>query len=196
MSYLLDLARLSIDDISIEKISGHIGQDPVTTREAIDSALPMLVGALSCRAREDGAVGLNVAIERDHDGDILSDVAGYVESGDRSDGRRILGHVFGSRQESVARVLGASSGLEKTQASSLMVTLAPVLLGAIGKAKKVKGLGSDELSRLLTGEELDLERRSPDLMRAITGLLEGDAELGVDDLARLGARGTGRVRKD
>lgn len=194
MSYLLDLVRLSIDDVSIEKISGHIGQDPITTTEAIDSALPMLVGALSRRAREDGAAGLNGAVERDHDGDILSDVAGYVEFGDRSEGRRILGHVLGPHQESAARVLGASSGLEKSQASSLMVTLAPVLLGAIGKAKQARGLGPSELSQLLTGEELDLERRSPDLMHAIWGLLDNDGDLNIEDLVKLGARGLGRFR--
>ena len=196
MSYLLDLVRLSIDDVSIEKISGHIGQDPITTTEAIDAALPMLVGALSRRAREDGASELSGVVDRGRHGEILDDVAGYVETGDRADGRRILRHIFGPHQESVARVLGASSGLEKSQASTLMITLAPVLLGAIGKAKQVRSIGPGELSQMLFNEELDLERRSPDLMHAVWGLLDKGEEMGLDELAKLGARGLGRIRRD
>ena len=196
MSYLLDLVRLSIDDVSIEKISGRIGQDPITTTEAIDAALPMRVGALSRRARKDGVSKLSGAVERRYDGSILNDVAGYVEAGDRSDGRRILDHLFGPHQESVARVLGASSGLEKSQASTLMITLAPVLLGAIGKAKQVRNIDPGELSQMLINEESDLERRSPDLMRAVWGLLDKGKKMGLDDLAKLGARGGGRVRGD
>ena len=99
MSYLLDLVRLSLDDVSIEKISGHIGQDPITTTEAIDSALPMLMGALSRSAKGDGATSLHEALKKDHDGRILDDIPRHVRSGDRNDGQKILGHVLGSHQE-------------------------------------------------------------------------------------------------
>lgn len=192
MSYLLDLVRLSIDDVSIEKISGHIGQDPVTTIEAIDSALPMLVGALSHNVREDGAMSLNETVDQNHDGEILRDVAGYVEFADPGEGERMLDYLLGSHQEAAARALGARSGLDRTQASSLMVTLAPVLLGAIGKAKKARNLGADGLSQLLSGEELDLERRSPGLMHAVWTLLDADDDSRLSELAHQGAKGLGR----
>ena len=196
MSYLLDLVRLSIDDVSIEKISGHIGQDPITTVEAIDSALPMLVGALSHSVRGDGASSLSSAVEEHHDGEILRDVAGYIEFADPAEGERLLNYVLGTHQDAAARVLGARSGLDRAQAASLMVTLAPVLMGAIGKAKKARKLGADGLSQLLSGEELDLERRSPGLMHAIWTLLDSGDEAGLQELSRQGARGLGRFTQD
>ena len=196
MSYLLDLVRLSIDDVSIEKISGHIGQDPITTTEAIDSALPMLVGALSHHVRGDGASSLSTTVEQNHDGEILRDVAGYVEFADPAEGERLLTFVLGSHQDAAARVLGARSGLDRKQAASLMVTLAPVLMGAIGKAKKARKLGADGLSQLLNGEELDLERRSPGLMHAIWTLLDSGDEGGLQELANQGAKGLGQYSRD
>ncbi len=189
MSYLLDLVRLSLDDVSIEKISGHIGQDPITTTEAIDSALPMLMGALSRSVKGDGAVGLCEALEKDHDGRILDNIPRHVRWGDRNDGQKILGHMLGSHQEAAAKVLGASSGLDRAQAASLMTTLAPVVLGALGKARQAKNLGPADLSNMLSGEELDLERQAPGLMHAIWGLLDNDVDVDVElsDLARQGA---------
>ena len=197
MSYLLDLVRLSLDDVSIEKISGHIGQDPITTTEAIDSALPMLMGALSRSAKGDGATSLHEALKQDHDGRILDDIPRHVRSGDRNDGQKILGHVLGSHQEAAARVLGATSGLDRSQAASLMTTLAPVVLGALGKAQQSKNLGPADLSQMLSGEELDLERQAPNLMHAIWGLLDsdGDGDVDLGDLAGQGARGLGRFLK-
>lgn len=194
MSYILDLVRLSIDDVSIEKISGHIGQDPITTTEAIDSALPMLVGALSHNVRDDGATSLSATVEQHHDGEILSDVAGYVEFADPREGERVLDYLLGTHQDAAARALGARSGLDRTQASTLMVTLAPVLLGAIGKAKRARNLGADGLSQLLNGEELDLERRSPGLMHAVSTLLDAGDNSGLSEAAHPGTKDDGHNR--
>lgn len=193
MSYLLDLVRLSIDDVSIEKISGHIGQDPITTVEAIDSALPMMVGALSRSAQQDGAVSLSTTIEQQHDGEILSDIASYVDLADPQEGAQVLRFMLGSNRDAAARALGVSAGLDRDQASTLMQTLAPVLLGAIGKAKKVRKLSAEGLTQLLSGEELDLERRSPGLMHAVWTMLDTNDETGLAELAKQGARGLGKT---
>lgn len=193
MSYLLDLVRLSIDDVSIEKISGHIGQDPITTVEAIDSALPVMVGALSRSAREDGAVALSTTVERNHDGEILSDIASYVDVADPHERAQVLRFMLGANRDAAARALGASAGLDQEQASTLLETLAPVLLGAIGKAKKARGLSAEGITQMLSGEELDLERRSPGLMHAVWTLLDTNDESGLAELASQGARGLGKT---
>lgn len=194
MSSILDLIRSTLDDKAIEEIGGQIGQDPRTTTEAIDSALPMLVGALSRSTRQDGAAGLNRALETRHDGSVLDDVATYVGSGDRSDGNGILGHVLGSHQDAAARVLGASSGIDRGQASSLMATLAPLILGAVGKTKREGNLGASDLARMLSSEEKDLGRRAPNMMSAVWSLLDtdGDGDTDVSDLMQNAAKGFGR----
>ena len=104
--------------------------------------------------------------------------------------------MLGSHLDAAARVLGARSGLDRKQSASLMVTLAPVLMGAIGKAKRARKLGADGLSQLLNGEELDLERRSPGLMHAIWTLLDSGDEGGLQDLASQGAKGLGQYSRD
>ncbi len=194
MSSILEMVRARLDDASIDTIGGQIGQDRRTTTEAIDSALPMLVGALSRSAHKDGAAGLNRALDRKHDGSVLNDVAAYVGSGDRSDGDGILGHVLGSHRDAAAKMLGASSGIDRDQASSLMATLAPLILGAVGKAKRESKLGAGDLTHMLSSEEQDLKRRAPNMMSAVWGLLDtdGDGDTDLADLVQHGKKGLGK----
>jgi len=191
MSSLMDLLQSTIKDTSIGQLSKQLGQDEQTTSNAIDSALPMLLGALNRSASQDGGKGLSKALEKKHDGSILDDVASYVNKGDQSDGRGILGHILGQNRDAAAMVLGAKSGIGESKAASLMATLAPVVLGALGKAKSQQNLGRGDLTRLLADESESLQKRSPSVMGALSGLLDsdGDGDTDLADILKLGKKG-------
>lgn len=191
MSALMDLLQTTIKDSSIDQISAQLGHDPQTTSNAIDAALPMLIGALSSSAGRDSAQGLKRALETRHDGSILDDVGGYVAKNDQADGFGILGHILGSNTDAAAKMLGSASGIGTENAGSLMATLAPVLLGALGKAKSQQDLGAGDLARLLSDETESVKRRSPSMMSAVWGLLDadGDGDTDLMDIVKAGSKG-------
>ena len=195
MSGLMDLLQSTIKDSSIGEISRQLGQDERTTSNAIDSALPMLIGALTKSTAADNGEGLQRALETKHDGSILDDVAGFVKNNDQSDGRGILGHILGRNGGAAAMLLGEQSGIGESNATSLMATLAPVVLGALGKAKSQKNLGANQLTSMLASESDSLAQRTPGMMRAVSGLLDqdGDGDTDLADLLKVGKSGLGSL---
>lgn len=194
MSALMTMLQATIKEGSISRLSEQLGQDEQTTSNAVDAALPMLIGALGRSAKQDGGAGLKRALETRHDGSILNDVAGYVAKNDQADGNGILGHVLGQNQGLAAQMLGSSAGIGQDKAQSLMATLAPVVLGALGKAKARNGLSGGDLASLLDGESKSLQKRTPSMMNAVWGLLDadGDGDTDMSDLVRHGKKGLGR----
>ena len=188
MSALMDLLQSTIKDQSIGELSRQLGEDEQTTSNAIDSALPMLIGALKRSTEKDGGKGLRRALDKKHDGSILDNLSSHVASGDDADGRGILGHILGGNRDAAAMILGAQSGIGENKASSLMAKLAPVVLGALGKAKTQQNLGRKDLTRLLDSETDSLKERAPTMMGAVSGLLDqdGDGDTDLADLVKAG----------
>lgn len=180
MSALMDLVQSAIKENSIGELSRQIGQDEQTTSNAIESALPILIGALNKSTTADNGEGLHRALEKKHDGSILDDVAGFIGKNDQSDGKGILGHILGQNRDSAAMFLGTQSGIGESNATSLMASLAPVVLGALGKAKSQRGLNGGELSDLLTNEAAGLQQRTPSMMKMVGKLIDQDGDGDAD----------------
>ena len=195
MSALMNLLQATIKEGSIGKLSEQLGQDEQATSNAVDAALPMLIGALTRSTQQDRGAGLERALDKRHDGSILDDVAGFIEKDDQADGNGILGHIMGNNQNLAAQMLGSSSGIGKDKAQSLMATLAPVVLGALGKAKSQGKLSGRALTDLLAGESKSLQKRAPSMMDAVTGMLDadGDGDTDLADLLKKGSQGLGRL---
>ena len=74
-----------------------------------------------------------------------------------------------------------------------MATLAPILMGAIGKTRQEQQLSPRDLRRALDDEEQEFDRRSPTMLGAVWRLLDadGDGDTDIGDLMKHGARGLG-----
>lgn len=192
MPSIIDMLSGSLDSNAVAAIGKQLGQDSGATSTAISAALPMLVGAFSRSADQDGAAGLGRALDKKHDGSILDDVAGYLSKNDQSDGTGILGHVLGSKQNAASQMLGAASGLGKDQASSLLATLAPMVMGALGKARRDESLGDNNLQDMLSGAARSEAKRAPGMMGALSGLLDADGD-GDTDLQDVLKHGVGKL---
>lgn len=175
MSALMNLIQSTIRNSAITQLSEQLGKDEQTTSSAIDSALPILIGALYRSATKDEGAGLSQALESKHDGRILDDISAHVTNNDQADGRSILRHILGANLDAVAMILGAQAGIGERRATSLMAILAPLLLGVLGKAKAQSKLSAGHLTRLLCAEAEGLTKRSPTMMYAIAELLDTDS---------------------
>jgi hypothetical protein len=188
---LLDMLQQRLGGDAVNQISKQLGTDPTTTQTAIAAALPMLVGALARNAQDpDKAGALANALGR-HDGSVLDDVAGYLGRANTGDGDGILGHVLGERKETVQTGLGQAAGLDPAKAATLLAMLAPLVMGALGKAQREKGLDTGGLAGMLGSEQQRATDAAPGVMGMLTSLLDRDRDGSVmDDIgAMLGKLG-------
>jgi hypothetical protein len=135
---------------TISRISQTLGKDESTTGAAVQSALLILLGAIANNSSTpDGAASLLGALDRDHDGGVLDDIGGFQGNFKSSDGLGILVHVFGRELGAVQSSLGRTSGIGAGRAGQLLAMLAPVVMGALGRAKRQEGLDASSLAGYL-----------------------------------------------
>jgi len=164
------------------EIGRQLGADDSTTQTAISAALPLLLGALARNSSTaDGADALHGALARDHDGSLLDDVGGFLGQAQSGPGAAILKHVLGSRQPVAEQAVAKASGMDAGSAGKLLVALAPVVLAALGRAQRQGQLDPSGLAGMLGQESAGLSRSSPDLMGAVTRLLDQDNDGSVVD---------------
>ena len=151
--YKMDLSELlqgPLGNQMIEGVKGQLGIDTEKAKSAVSSAVPVLVSALNNNVKGGGAESLLNALNK-HDGSILDNLSGFLDGGDFSDGAGILSHVLGDNQSKVENALGVSSGLSSSQISKMLMILAPIVMGYLGKQRQKSNVDSGGLGDLLGG---------------------------------------------
>ena len=159
MSSLQDLLGAEQGNEAVQQISNNVGADPSAVNSAIQAALPMILGSLANNAATpQGAESLNNALEQDHSGSILDNLGGLGSMifGDsatprEADGGGILGHILGNNQAPVVQEASNQSGLNTGQVAQILMMLAPIVMGYLGRQKQEQGVGADGLGGLLGG---------------------------------------------
>jgi hypothetical protein len=182
--FSLDNLQQMLGGGAVQQISQKVGADEGQTAGVIQAALPLLLGAMARNAASpEGAQSLAGALDRDHDGSILDNVMGFFGSGDTSQGAGILGHVFGQKQETVQNELGNRFGLSAGQVGQILMMLAPVVLGMLGRTKQQQGLDAGGLSGMLAEQSVNAQQASG-MMGMLNNLLDRDGDgTAMDDIA-------------
>lgn len=185
MSGITDLILKQLGNEGISQLSKQIGGNEAATNMAVQAAIPMLMSALAKNAASDkGAQELNGALERDHDGGILDNLGGFLNSGNTDLGGSILKHVLGGKQETINSGIGKMAGLDANSTGKIVSMLAPIVLGQLGKVKKEAGLNANDLSTMLSTEKEKVEQNNPNEMGMLGKLLDQDGDGSIiDDVA-------------
>ena len=187
----------------MDQLNQQIGAgDTRKTTVASSAILSSLMGAMARNASEpEGARKLSSALERDHDGSLLDNLGALLGGGQQqapsraANGGGILDHILGNRRDETVREVSQKSGLSSSQTTKLMITLAPILLGMLGKAKRNStDADTGSLGRLLDGflrgnkTAPQQPRQAPDL--GLAGqLLDRNRDGSVmDDILGMGMR--------
>ena len=114
-------------------------------------AVPLIVMYLKNKSEDaDEAESLNKALDKDHNGSILNNPSQALEK--ESEGNSILDHIFGAKKNAVESSLASQTGISMSTIGPLLATLAPIVMGYIGKQKQESGVSSGGgLSDLLGG---------------------------------------------
>jgi hypothetical protein len=161
----------------IASIASTLGMGQKEAKGAVGTAVGVLTGALALNAsKPEGAQALDSALARDHDGSIFNNLGGLLGNITGGQGAGILGHVLGGAQPQVQQAVAEKSGLSLDKVGPLLMTVAPLVMGALGKMKKDKKLDAPALATTLAKEQRTVAKKDKnDLLGSVMGLLGGAA---------------------
>jgi hypothetical protein len=197
MFSLQDLLGSQQGGEAVDQISRNVGAQPSAVNSVIQMALPAILGGLANNAANpEGAQSLNNALEQDHDGSILDNLGGLgslIFGGGQqptalprqADAGGILGHIFGNNQGQVAQQISNQSGLNAGQVAQILMMLAPIVMGYLGKQKQEQNLDAGGLSNWLGGQQQQIQQNAPQ-GGFLESMLDRDGDgSSMDDIASM-----------
>ncbi|MEU5876764.1 DUF937 domain-containing protein [Spirillospora sp. NPDC047279] len=122
-----------LGDDGVQQIAGLLGTDTATAKQAVESALPAIVGGLAKNTEDpQGADDLYSALG-DHTGaDPANDISALTPAASGMGGA-IMNHVLGDKLDPVANAIGGKTGLPADQVKKAALILAPIVMAFIAK---------------------------------------------------------------
>lgn len=190
MNALTQVITQQLGESAVGTIAQRFGISETTARTAVQIGIPLIMAALARNASQpQGAASLHQAINNDHDGSILDNVMGYLGNPQSANGAGILGHVFGNQRPAIENNLAQATGMDQSSAGGLLETLAPLVLGSLGKTQQQNELDPSGLSNLLNSQQQEAQANSPDVMSMLGSMLDQNKDgSSMDDLQRMAAQ--------
>ncbi|MFM8261243.1 MAG: DUF937 domain-containing protein [Pirellula sp.] len=177
---LMDLVKTAINTSGVaDQIGSAVGLEKSKTNSAIEAAIPVLLGGLVKKALTPaGASELsNIFKKQDAEPSILDDLGSLVSGGASSKllglGTSLLPMLLGSSQASIVSVLMKLLGLGDKSVLGLLGSLAPIVMGVVGKqAKSSGGFDPSVLTNLLGSQNNLLGSVLPNELKGVMGLAD------------------------
>ena len=187
MAGLMDLLGAALNENTVKRIATQLGASDSQVQSAIGMALPALLQAMQRNAADpQGAESLANALQRDHDGGILDDLMGFLGNAQQGPGAGILRHVLGDQRMVVQQGIGQATGINPNQIGDLLEVLAPVVMGALGRATRQQGVGAGGLLDMLDQVTGQMQRQQPQAFNLVIMLLDQNRDGNVvDDVVRM-----------
>ncbi len=196
----MDLLQGQLQSGMLDQLANQMGgASREQTQTGTNLALSTILGALTKNASQpNGLQGLFGALDN-HDGSILDnigDLLGGQAQGKQADGMGILSHLLGgSNIFNVVEMISKGSGLNRNNSMSLLMKLAPVALGMLGKQKKQQQMQPNNLWDYLNNSQQDVRQRAPQ-QDLISKLLDRDGDgSAIDEIAGMGMKVLGNLFK-
>jgi hypothetical protein len=191
MNALTEMITQQLAGSAVSEIGNKLGADPNTTGKAIGLAVPLLISALAHNSSTpQGAQDLNQAVAEDHDGSILDNIQGFLRNPESGDGAGILSHILGDHRGDIENGIAQRTGLDSGSTGQLLETVAPLVMGALGKKQQEHGLDASGLASYLDGQHQQAQNAAPDVIGMLSSVLGSDKD--ASPLGRLAAKFFGR----
>lgn len=160
MPSLLDVLVGQLDSNTLARLGERIGAAPAQTRQAVETALPLLLDALQ---KNLGAGG----------GALRDDLAALLAQGQGALDSPLLDRLLGDGRAVVEAGVAKASGLGGAAISQLLAALTPLVLGAASQSRPEAGAEAGGLGDAVVGALNRLGRSVPDLGSLVGTLLAG-----------------------
>ena len=190
MNAITQMITQQLGGSAVSTIAQRFGISETAANTAVQIGVPLIMAALARNASQpQGAESLHEAINNDHDGSILDNVMGYLGNPQSENGAGILGHVFGNQRPAIENNLAQATGMDQNSAGGLLETLAPLVMGSLGKAQQQNELDPSGLSNLLNSQQQEAQANAPDVMGMLGSMLDQNKDgSSMDDLQRMAAK--------
>jgi hypothetical protein len=210
MSGLTDTIMGQLGSEQIGAIARQLGTDPDSARNAIEHALPLIVGGMAKNASTpDGAGALHAALS-DHAGMDVGSVLGSVLGGGAASGGglggllgsifgggsgstgalnsgiggAILGHIFGGNANAANQGLGQVTGLGTQNAGQLLAILAPIVMSVLANMSQKQGLSPGGLGSVLGQQSQQIQQQGGVTGGLLNAVLDhnGDGHIDLSEM--------------
>ncbi len=204
MPSIFDSVTQQLSGANLSQLSQQIGADEATTSQALQAALPVLLGGMARNASSaDGAASLGTALN-DHRGGLMENLGGLLGNAESGPGAGILGHVFGQKRSTVEQGVGQATGLKQQQVGKLLMVLAPIVMAALARRQQsqqeqqvpVPGAPTPTsaeptaLPDILQREAQEAQQRAPTGLGGLLGMLDRDGDGNpLNDIGRMASGG-------
>jgi hypothetical protein len=134
VSSILEMVQQELSGGAIQQIAQRAGVDPSVAQRAVDTALPMIVGAVNQQASQAGNVTAAQpnATNSGEASALLGGLSGML--GDQAGGMGgILGKIIGSRQAEIQNEVAGATGIDKDKAARILQALIPIVMAALAR---------------------------------------------------------------
>ena len=155
MDLLNILSGLFTQSSSIDALSEKSGTDSSQTKGILETALPMLLNALTSNASsESGATSLLGALQQHTN---TSSMAEQITNADTEDGNKIIGHILGDKKTDVIQTISEKTGADTKQVSNLLSSIAPGMMSGLSAvasaAQKTAATAADKTAAVAKAAE-------------------------------------------
>lgn len=205
MPSIFDTVTEQLGGDNLTRLSQQLGTDEATTSQAVQAALPVLLGGLARNASNpNGAASLSSALG-DHRGGVIENLVGLLGNPQSGPGAGILGHIFGQKRDAVEQGVGQATGLGQQQVGKLLMVLAPIVMAALARRQQahseqeVPVAGQPQttaqdphstLPQILEREKQEAQQRAPAGLGGLLAMLDrgGDGKP-LNDIGRMASGG-------
>ena len=189
MNAITQMIAQQLGGSAASTIVQRFGISESTANTAIQMAVPLILAGLARNASQpQEAQNLHRAVASDHDGSIFDNLMGYLGNPQSANGAGILGHVFGGQKPAIESNLAQATGMDQSSAGGLLETLAPLVMGSLGKAQQQNGLDASGLTNLLNSQQDEAQANAPGAMSMLNSMLDQNNDgSSMDDLQRMAA---------
>lgn len=186
MSGIQDLIQSQLTPDKINQISSAIGADPAITQQAVNAAVPMMMGGMAQHAASPAGASAIESAAGQHAGmldgiggmlggagldGVLGGLGGMLGGAGGSGGvGGILGSILGSSHSQVQDGVTQASGLDRQKTAKLLMMLAPIVLAAIAHHKQTTNATATQIGSDLQ-REAQVHAQHPQFGGILGGIL-------------------------
>lgn len=181
-----------------QQVGQRVGASPEQTQDALQAAVPLLLGALTRNAQQGQAAAIEQAVAQ-HGEQELESFARAGQLPDMQDGQAALQHIFGGQQQAAANAVGQRSGIDPQLALQILSIAAPLVLSYLNRQRQ-QGAGAGQTAGLpggfpggLPGQTGAAAPAGGDITSVLTSVLGGLLGGGLGGQSLPGQIGAGQL---